>query len=379
MASPGMESLDAYAGAKLAGLAGRDLLRGTIPSSREDGGRVRRDGRSLVSFSCNDYYGLARHPRVLAAAAAALATYGAGAGAARLVTGDHPPLRALEAALAAYKGTDAALVFGSGYLANAGVPGALVGPDDVVILDELSHASMFAGAKLSGARTLTFRHNASDDLAARLAADRGRGRRCLVMTESVFSMDGDRAPVAALAALCDGHDAWLMIDDAHGFDGVERSPAPLELGTLSKGLGSYGGYLAASAAVVDLLRNRARSFVYATALPPASTAAALAALAILVAEPDRRERPLRLARRFTAALDLPPAASAIVPWIVGGAGEALALSRRLEAEGFLVVAIRPPTVAEGTARLRFAFSAAHDEADVDACAAALRRSSGRGS
>ena len=371
-----MESLDGYARDKLDALARQDLLRTPVETARGGGGRVTRDGRVLTSFSCNDYFGLANDPRVTAAAAAALSAYGAGAAGSRLVTGDHPPLRALEAALARHKGKAAALVFGSGYLANAGVPGVLVGRHDLVLLDASSHASMFAGAKLSGARTLPFRHNDLDHLAHLLAAERGTGQRCLVMTESVFSMDGDRAALGDLAALAARHDSWLMVDDAHGLDGEGATTAPLELGTLSKGLGSYGGFLAASEPVIALLRNRARSFVYATGLPPASAAAALAALDILAAEPERRRRPLTLARRFTAALGRPPAQSAIVPWIVGEAGAALTLSRQLEAEGFLVVAIRPPTVPVGSARLRFTFSAAHDEATVDALASAVLRLTG---
>jgi 8-amino-7-oxononanoate synthase len=377
MASRHMESLDFYARDKLAALRSQDLLRTPTVTSRHGGTQVRRHGRTLISFSCNDYFGLANDPRVVAAATAALAAYGAGAGASRLVTGDHPVLQDLEAALARVKGKAAALVFGSGYLANAGVPGALVGRQDLIFIDALSHASMFAGAKLSGARTIIFRHNDLDDLQKLLASERGTGVRGLVMTESVFSMDGDRAPVDALVALAERYDAWLMIDDAHGLDGEPRTLAPLELGTLSKGLGSYGGFLAASAPIIELMRNRARSFVYATGLPPASAAAALAALNVLAAEPERQRRPLALARRFTNATGLPLAQSAIVPWIVGEATTALKLSKELEAEGFLVVAIRPPTVPQGSARLRFTFSAAHDEATIDALAAALLRLTSR--
>ncbi|MHB8284530.1 MAG: aminotransferase class I/II-fold pyridoxal phosphate-dependent enzyme [Caulobacteraceae bacterium] len=185
-------------------------------------------------------------------------------------------------------------------------------------------------------------------------------------------MDGDRAPVAELLALAQRHDAWLLVDDAHGLGVIEAdAAAPLEMGTLSKALGSYGGYLCASAPVVELLRSRARSFVYTTGLPPASAAAALQALRILQAEPERRRRPLMLAQRFTRRLNLPEAQSAIVPVIIGEAAAALALSARLQAQGFLVAAIRPPTVAAGTARLRIAFSAAHTDAEVDALAQAL--------
>ncbi|WP_158913059.1 8-amino-7-oxononanoate synthase [Caulobacter sp. S45] len=368
-----MDSLDAFARGKLSSLEAAALRRDLVPTHRLQGVRVERGGRELISFSCNDYLGLAQDPRVKAAAIAAVERYGTGAGASRLVTGDHPLLGQLERALARHKGAEAGLVFGSGYLTNIGVTPALVGRGDLVLLDALSHACMFAGAKLSGAEVGIFRHNDLEDLAGRLAGRHAGVGRTLVLTERVFSMDGDRAPVAEMNALAASHDAWLMVDDAHGLGVIEpEARAPLEMGTLSKALGSYGGYLCASAPVVDLLKSRARSFVYTTGLPPASAAAALAALEILEAEPDRCSRPLALARQFTEAMGLPLAESAIVPVIVGASSRALALSQALQAHGFLVVAIRPPTVPEGQARLRLAFSAAHAEAEVDAVAHALK-------
>ena len=374
-------SLDAFARDKLAGLDAGSLRRRLVATARGAEARAERDGRALVSFSCNDYLGLSHDPRVIAAAREALARYGAGAGASRLVTGNHPPLVALEARLARHKGAEAALVFGSGYLANLGIAPALVGRGDLVLVDDLGHSCFFAGARLSGAETLRFRHNDLVHLDALLTERRGGAGRALILTERVFSMDGDRAPLDALLALAERHDAWTLVDDAHGLGVVEPGPrAPLEMGTLSKSLGSYGGYLCASRAVIDLLTSRARSLVYTTGLPPASAAAALAALEIVEAEPERAARPLALARRFTARLGLPEARSPIVPVLVGEAAAALALSAALEADGFLVVAIRPPTVAPGTARLRVAFSAAHAEADVDALADALvrRRDGGPG-
>lgn len=369
-----MDSLDAFAGQKLAALEAGALRRRLTTTGRGPDATAARGGRSLVSFSCNDYLGLSQHPRVVAAAQAAVAAYGAGAGGSRLVTGNHPILTDLEARLAAHKGKEAAMVFGSGYLANLGITPALAGSGDLVLLDELSHACMWAGAKLSGAHILTFRHNDVADLAAILAAHRAAHGRVLVMTERVFSMDGDRAPMEDILAVARDFDAWTLVDDAHGLGVVEGGPrAPLEMGTLSKSLGSYGGYLCASQAVIDLLTSRARSFIYTTGLPPASAAAGLEALAILEEEPERRARPLALARQFTARLGLPEAESAVVPVLVGEAQKALDLSARLEAEGFLVVAIRPPTVPAGTARLRVAFSAAHSESQVDALAGAVAR------
>ncbi|MCX8254723.1 8-amino-7-oxononanoate synthase [Beijerinckiaceae bacterium RH AL1] len=370
-----MLSLDRYAEDKLDALERRALRRTLADTAREETPFVTRGGRRLLSFSCNDYLGLSRHPAVKAAAIAAVERYGAGAGASRLVTGNHPPLVALEAKLAAMKGTEAACVFGSGYLANIGVLGVLAGPDDLIVIDALAHACLFAGARLSEAHTLVFAHNDVDAAAALIAAHRNAHRHALIVTETVFSMDGDRAPVAALAALAGAHDAWLLSDDAHGFglDGGDApSHVPLRMGTLSKAIGGYGGYLAASAPVVALMRTRARSFVYSTGLPPASAAAALAALDIIDADPALRAEPLRKARRFTRALNLPDAESAIVPLVLGDPEAALAASAVLERAGFLVTAIRPPTVPDGTARLRFAFCALHEDSDIDRLAATVR-------
>ena len=365
-------SLDAFAAEKLAGLEAAALRRRLAVTARGPEAAAERAGRNLVSFSCNDYLGLAHDPRVIAAAAAALARYGAGAGASRLVTGNSPPLAALEERLARHKGKEAALVFGSGYLANLGIAPALVGAGDLILIDELGHSCLFAGAKMSGAQVVRFAHNDVAGLRAGLAEHRAAARRALILTERVFSMDGDRAPLAEVLAVAEDYDAWTLVDDAHGLGVVEPGPrAPLEMGTLSKTLGSYGGYLCASRPVIDLLTSRARSLVYTTGLPPASAAAALAALDIVEAEPARAARPLALARRFTARLGLPEAESPIVPVLVGAAEAALALSAALEARGFLVVAIRPPTVAPGTARLRVAFSAAHHEGQVDALAEAV--------
>ena len=366
------DSLDLFAQDKLAALEQSALRRTLVATERGADGDVLRDGRRLVSFSCNDYLGLAQHPRVKQAAIAAIERYGAGAAASRLVTGHHPLLQELEARLARHKRKPAALVFGSGYLANIGIPGALVGKGDLILLDELSHASMRSGAALSGARVVPFRHNDTRHVAQLLAEIRPSMRRALVMTERVFSMDGDRSPLLEIAHLAAEANAWLMADDAHGFGVLaDDAAAPLDMGTLSKALGSYGGYLCASEPVIELLKARARSFVYTTGLPPASAAAALAALDIIEEEPARCARPLLLANRFAEAAGLPPPASPIVPVIVGAPERALDLSKALERAGFLVVAIRPPTVPDGTARLRFTFSAAHDEAQVDALAEAF--------
>ena len=369
-----MQSLDAFAGEKLAALEARSLRRRLRPTRRHDGAVVERDGRRLISFSCNDYLGLSHHPEVRAAAAEAALNYGAGAAASRLVTGDHPLLGDLEKRLAKLKGTEAACVFGSGYLANTGVIPTLAGPGDAVFVDALAHACIWAGAQLSGAKIVKFDHNDVADLERLLKAERPLVRRALVATDGVFSMDGDIAPLDRLSEVCAKHDAWLLSDDAHGVGVLAEgrgsaalfpgATIPLQMGTLSKALGSYGGYLCGSQAVVDLLKTRARTLVYATGLPPASAAAALAALDIVETQPALTALPLTKARLFTARLGLPEATSPIVPVVLGSADAALSASTALEARGFLVVAIRPPTVPEGTARLRVAFNAAHDDADV---------------
>jgi len=375
-------SLNAFAAAKLGALSALNLKRTLQPTHRLDGVRVRREGRELISFSCNDYLGLSHHPAVKAAAAAAIETYGVGAGASRLVTGDHPLLGELERRLAALKGAQAACVFGSGYLANAGIIPTFVGPGDLILADELAHACIWSGAKLSGAETQAFRHNDVEDLRARLAARRADVGRVLVATDGVFSMDGDLAPLDALSQACRDFDAWLLVDDAHGLGvlaegrGVAglfpNAQVDLAMGTLSKALGGYGASVCAAQPVIDLLKTRARTVVYTTGLPPANAAAAIAALDVVAAEPERVAAPLARARRFTRALGLPDATSPIVPIVLGEADIALAAAADLEAKGLLAVAIRPPTVPAGTARLRIAFSAAHAEADVDRLADAVR-------
>jgi 8-amino-7-oxononanoate synthase len=361
-----MPSLDEFARGKLAALERVHLRRALVPTDRLDDLYVERDGRTMLSFSCNDYLGLSHHPALKAAAVAALERHGVGAGASRLVTGDHPRFGGREARLARLKGSEAACVFGSGYLANTGLAQALVGRGDLILIDELAHSSLWTGARLSRAAVERFRHNDAGEVAGLLRARRAQHGRVLIVTEGVFSMDGDRAPLAELAALARDHDAWLMADDAHDLDfaAAARAEVPLRIGTLSKALGSYGGYVCASRPVIELIRNRARTLIYSTGLPPAVLAAAIAALELIEREPQRLGEPLAKAQAFTRAAQLPLAQSPIVPILVGAAEAALAASRTLEAEGFLAVAIRPPTVPEGTARLRLSFSAAHPDAEI---------------
>ena len=376
-----MADLTAFAEELLAARARRDLRRRVRPAESLARGRVRIAGRIFVNFSSNDYLGLAGDPRVRRAAAEAARRWGAGAGASRLITGSHPLLHELEARLAAWKGCEDAVVLGSGYLANLSALTALAGPEDVILVDALAHSCLWAGARLARARVIPFRHNDCSDLETKLAGARADHRHAWIVTEGVFSMDGDRAPLGALDGLARRHDAFLYVDDAHGTGvlaggrgslAAAAARADVQMGTLSKALGSYGGFVACARPVAELIRNRGWGFVYTTGLPPAAAGAALTALSILESEPERTARPLALAARFAAAVGLPRPASAILPILLGTAEAALAAQRALEDRGFLAVAIRPPTVPEGTARLRLSFSAAHDEEDVEALAAAVR-------
>jgi len=378
-----VHSLDQFAQGKLDDLQRRHLRRALAETLREDGIWVERDGRRLLSFSCNDYLNLTQHPAIKQAAIAAIEQYGAGSGASRLVTGNHPLYPQLEARLARIKQTEAAVVFGSGYLANSGIIPVLIGRNGLVLADELSHACLFAGAQLSRGTLMTFRHNDVAHASELLAAHRARHDHALIVTDGVFSMDGDLAPLSDLLALADAHDAWLMSDDAHGlgvvgngrgssYVGNTRTPIPLQMGTLSKAIGAYGGYLCASAPVIDLIRNRARTLIYSTGLPPACVAAAIAALDFIEREPGYAAQPVQKAKAFTRAAGLPEARSPIVPVIVGEEDATLAASRLLADEGYLAAPIRPPSVPAGTARLRLTFTAQHPDAHVARLASLVR-------
>jgi 8-amino-7-oxononanoate synthase len=378
-----MHSLDAFAQAKLDDLERRHLRRALRRTVREDGIWVERDGRRLLSFSCNDYLNMSQRPETRQAAIAAIERYGAGSGASRLITGNHPLYAELEARLARLKQTEDAVVFGSGYLANAGIIPVLAGPEGLVLVDELAHACIHAGAQLSRGKIIRFRHNDVTHARELLMRHRADHDHALIVTDGVFSMDGDLAPLAELEALAREHDAWLMSDDAHGlgvvgsgrgssFAAGRAVDIPLQMGTLSKAIGAYGGYLCASAPVIDLMRNRARTLVYSTGLPPAIVAASIAALDLIEREPDYAALPVQKARRFTRMLNLPEAQSPIVPIVVGDEQAALAASQILGDEGFLVAPIRPPTVPAGSARLRLTFTAQHPDDAIGRLAGLVR-------
>ena len=378
-----MKSLDRHAQDKLKDLQRRHLRRTLTESLREDGLWIERDGKRLLSFSCNDYLNLTQHPAIKQAAIDAIEKYGVGSGASRLVTGNHPLYAQLEVRLARIKQTEAAVVFGSGYLANAGIIPVVIGRKGLVLVDELSHACLFAGAELSRGKVLAFRHNDVAEARKLLARHRSSHDHALIVTDGVFSMDGDLAPLADLLAVADEHDAWLMSDDAHGlgvvgegrgssFVGNTHIPLPLQMGTLSKAVGSYGGYLCASGPVVDLIRNRARTLIYSTGLPPACVAAAIAALDLIEREQDYAATPLRKAKMFTRRVGLAEAQSPIVPVIIGDEEATLAASRMLVEEGYFAAAIRPPSVPAGTARLRLTFTAKHSDQTIERLADIVR-------
>lgn len=317
-------------------------------------------GRRVVSFASNDYLGLAAHPKVRAAAITAIERFGAGSMASRLIVGTRSLHRDLESEIAQWKRTPSALVFSSGYAANLGVLTTLGEQDVTLFSDELNHASIIDGCRLAKARTLVYRHLDLDHLQTLLRQTSGRK---IVVTESVFSMDGDSAPLPALARLCVEQGALLVLDEAHAvlgpkFDSSLRDLQVLHVGTLSKTLGSLGGFVAGSSRLIELLVNRARTFIFTTGLSPADTAAALAALQVCESEEGDRLR-----ARLRSLIDMlrPGHPSAIVPVILGEDSAALAAAAQLREVGIHVPAIRPPTVPKGTSRLRVALSASHTE------------------
>lgn len=332
---------------------------------RVGGAYVIRNGEKLLSFCSNDYFGLSSHPAVIDASIQATQKYGAGAGASRLITGSHPLYTKLEETLSGLKQTESAIVFGSGYLANLGIIQALVGKNDIILADKLSHACIIDGIKLSGAKFFRFKHNDMCDLENSLKRYRNKYNNCLIISESIFSMDGDFASIDKIAELAKQYDSWSMVDDAHGL-GITNpnNKISLQVGTFSKAAGSYGGYVCCNKKIADFLINKSRSLIYSTALPPSALAASIKSLEIISKDHARIKKPLELAELFCSKLNIKNTGSQIVPLIVGTENKALDLSKSLEDKGYLVTAIRPPTVSPGTARLRFTFSSLHTEEQV---------------
>jgi 8-amino-7-oxononanoate synthase len=345
-------------------------------------------GRELIDFSSNDYLGLAHHPFLAAAMSACAARTGAGSGASHLITGHGSEHALLEEELAAYTGRERALLFSTGYMANLAVMTALSARGECVLLDRLCHASLIDGARLSGATLRRYRHTDADCAARLLAGERGAA---LIATDGVFSMDGDLAPLPQLARLAQRAGAWLVVDDAHGLGvvgasgrgvlehfGLSSQAVPVLVGTLGKAFGSFGAFVAGDADLIEFLIQKARTYIYTTALPQPVAAATRAALALVQADSWRRERLQALTAYFRraaleAGVPLGPSATPIQPVVLGSAAAALAAQRELAQAGFWVVAIRPPTVPAGSARLRITLSALHTEPQLDALAGQLAR------
>lgn len=344
------------------------------------------DGRPVVNFCSNDYLGLAHHPEVIAAFKSGVDRYGVGSGSAHLVCGHSRAHHALEEELAVFTGRERALLFSTGYMANLGVISALLGRGDCVLEDRLNHASLLDGGLLSGARFKRYRHADSGDLQTKLA---GCEAKAMIVSDGVFSMDGDLAPLPQLSRLANQCQAGLLIDDAHGFGvlgetgggivqhfGLSQQDVPMLMGTLGKAFGTFGAFLAGSEELVEMLIQKARTYVFTTALPAAVAEATRASLRLMQQEAWRRDRLHQLIARFRSGteqqgLQLMDSLTAIQPVLIGDSGRAVAVSNRLLEQGFWVSAIRPPTVPAGTARLRITFSANHNETQVDALLDAL--------
>ncbi|RMG21173.1 MAG: 8-amino-7-oxononanoate synthase [Deltaproteobacteria bacterium] len=361
-------------------LEARGLLRSRVTVEGPQGATLRIGGREVVNFSSNDYLGLASHPALVAAAKEALDRYGVGSGASRLITGDTEAHRALEQELADLKGTEAVLVFNSGYHANTGIIPALVGEGDVVFSDALNHASLIDGCRLAKAERVVYRHVDPEDLESHLRRHR-TARRKLIVTDALFSMDGDLAPLPELCEIAERHGALLMVDEAHAtgvfgprgagvaahFGVTDR--VQVHMGTLGKALGAFGAYVAGRATLVEWLFNRARSFVFTTGLPPTVCAAARAAVTLPEGEVLRGRLWANVAylKRGLEALGFEASASPsqIVPLVLGDARRTMEASDALKARGLWVQGIRPPTVPEGTSRLRITVMATHSQAHLD--------------
>ncbi len=351
------------------------------------GVRVHVDGQVLLAFCSNDYLGLAQHPKLVQALRDAAVAYGVGSGASHLVTGHHQVHEQTEQQLAEWTQRDRALLFTSGYMANTGVVTALLKRGDVLLEDRLNHASLLDAGRLSGARLHRYAHNDVGAAESRLAD--GKAKEIMLATDAVFSMDGDLAPLPALADLAKRFDAWLLVDDAHGLGvlgpngrgslghfGLSQDQVPILMGTLGKAFGCFGAFVAGSATLIEYLIQHARSYIYTTAPPPALAGAIQMALAIVHTETWRRDRLATLIQRFRVGakqlgLPIPESITPIQPLLLGDSQLAVAVSAALEARGILVTPIRPPTVPANSARLRITFSAAHSEADVDRLLSAL--------
>ncbi|MDP1771598.1 MAG: 8-amino-7-oxononanoate synthase [Methylobacter sp.] len=374
--------------ANLDDIAQQGLYRSRRVIASPQGINLEIDGKTVVNFCSNDYLGLTNHPDVVKAFKFGADHYGVGSGSAHLICGHSAAHHALEEELAAFTGRERALLFSTGYMANIGVISALLGRGDSVFEDRLNHASLLDGGLLSGARFKRYAHADMADLEANL--DKASGNK-LIVTDGVFSMDGDFAPLNELAVAAKKHDAWLMVDDAHGLGvigergggilehyGLGQNDVPVLMGTLGKGLGTFGAFVAGSELLIETLIQKARTYIYTTALPAAVAEATRASLKIVIEENWRRDKLKQLSERFSVGaeqigLQVMPSSSAIQPILIGDSQTAVDISNALLDAGLLVSAIRPPTVPQGSARLRVTFSALHEEQHVDRLLDALAK------
>lgn len=352
-----------------------DQKRELIDSFRSTESIIIRNKKKLVSFCCNDYLGLTQDNRVINASIKATKKYGTGAGASRLISGNHELFKKLEKKIAIFKGEESACIFGSGFLANIGIIPAISSKNDLILYDELSHASTNLGLKLSHARVFKFRHNNILHLKTILKKYRKNFRNCFLFTEGVFSMDGDRSKLKEISILSKQYNFSIVLDDAHGFgilgngkgSQYEIKPFPktlIQMGTLSKAIGSYGGFIAGSKIITNLIYNKARSLIYTTGLPPSTIAASIKSLEIISKDSKLREKPLKKAMLFCKLTNLPKPESCIVSIVLKKEELAIKASNFLEKNGFYVGAIRPPTIPKNTSRLRFTFTAMQKDKDI---------------
>ena len=367
--------INSYINKKLKEISRNNQLRKIHDVQRKPKNQITINGKNAISFSCNDYLGLSLNRSVIKAAETATNKFGVGAGASRLVTGNNYLYSLLETKIKKLKKTSACCVFGNGFLANIGVISSLMNKKDLVLIDELSHASTFLGAKLSGSHVIQFKHNNVEDLEKQLYKFRNKYDKCLILTEGVFSMDGDISPQDDISVLKNKYSASFMLDDAHGLgvigDGTgsnslfkKKPDIDIYLGTLSKAVGSYGGFICGKKNLIDFIINRCRSQIYTTGLPPSVLAASIKSLEIIKSNKRLIKKPLENAIFFSKIVGLETPVSPIVPIVLGDENKTLNLSRYLNRHGYIVGAIRPPTVPKGTSRLRVAFNSSHTKLQI---------------
>ena len=370
---------------KLKEISKKNQFRRIKTTERKRNNRVVRSFKKYISFSCNDYLSLSLHSKVINASVFGSKKYGAGAGASRLITGSNPLYDKLEKVLSKFKKTEASCVFGSGYLANIGVISSLSSKKDLILVDEYSHSSTFLGAKLTDSKVIKYKHNDMIDLEVKLRKYRQKYEKCLIVTEGIFSMDGDLSPQDQITIIKNRFNAFFILDDAHGLgvvgDGTgsdslfKKNSVQIDVyvGTLSKSIGSYGGFVSGSKNLIRFLINRCRTQIYTTALPPSTLAASLEAIKIIKTNKNLIKKPLNNARYFCNLIGLDTPKSPIVPIILKDEKKSLNISEKLMEKGFLVGAIRPPTVPKNTSRLRLAFNAKHTKKQIQQLAKEIRK------